>query len=74
MPIVQTIVLLVPSVEVTQGDPQPTEVRFTLHPMDHVRWVACSNAESRELLYWLARQDTYVRWLVRYVAAAWMIA
>ena len=73
MPIVQTIVLLVPSVEVTKGDPQPTEVRFTLHlwTMSGGLLAVMLKVESS---YWLARQDTYVRWLVRYVAAAWMIA
>ena len=33
MPTTQTIMLLLPSVEVTKGEPQPPLFRVTLHPL-----------------------------------------
>src|SRR5947199_3189016 len=66
-----TTILLVPSVEVTNGEPTPLWV--TLQTLVIVGGLVglIRKAESREPL---ARKTTYVPWLVRSVAAAWIIA
>ena len=61
--------LLLPSVELTQGDPHPFWVIF------HVKLmvgglVAVMRKVASVLL--LARKAIYVPWLVRYAAAAWI--
>ena len=61
-PTTHTIMLLVPSVEVTKGDPQPFRLTFQAGTMVGGLVAVIRKAESRELL---ARKTTYVPWLVR---------
>jgi hypothetical protein len=62
--------LLVPSVDVTKGEPTPLCVLLHTLVMAGGLAAVIRNAES---VLPLARKTTYVPCLVRYVAAAWMM-
>src|SRR4030095_16160721 len=61
-PTTHTIMLLVPSVEVTNGDPQPFLLTLQAETMVGGLVAVIRKAESEEVL---ARKATYVPWLVR---------
>src|SRR5262245_15024552 len=63
--------LLVPSVEVTKGDPHPTWLFRHMGKLMVGGLVAVMPKVASVPL--LARKATYVPWLVGYAAAAWMI-
>jgi hypothetical protein len=64
----QTIMLLVPSVEVTKGDPTPFWV--TLHTGKLIVGGLVAVMRKVASVLPLPRKATYVPWLVRYAAAA----
>src|SRR4029077_9547719 len=72
VPTAQTIMLLAPSVELTNGDPHPFWVTLHTGKLIVGGLVAVMRKVASVLL--LARKATYVPWLVRYVVAAWMIS
>src|SRR6266536_4246359 len=61
-PTTHTIILLVPSVDVTNGDPQP--FRLTLHTLVMVGGLVGLMRKAESVLL-LARKTTYVPWFVR---------
>src|SRR4030095_8495359 len=67
--------LLVPSVELTKGEPQPPLFLGTFHPLAIVGGLVgvMRKADRTVLPSLLARNATYVLCLVRYVTAAWRI-
>jgi hypothetical protein len=69
--------LLVPSVEVEKGEPQPFWLTLHMGKLMVGGLVAVMPRVDSVLLLGaslLARKATYVPWLVRYVVAAWMIS
>src|SRR5215467_1378220 len=69
VPTIHTVVSLVPSVEVTKGDPHPFGP--LLHAMEIAGGLVAVMRKARSRVA-PPRKATYVPWLVRYVAAAWM--
>ena len=57
MPTAQTIVLLVPSVVVTKGDPQPFSGKERIPYVDDGRWTGCSNPEIPECVAAVAHSN-----------------
>jgi len=70
VPTAHTIMLLVPSGELTKGDPHPFWLTFHMGKLIVGGLVAVMPKVASVLL--LARKATYVPWLVRYAAAAWI--